>query len=161
MRIGIISDTHDRLARTISAVEILQAERVAAIFHCGDLTGPDIVYACAVLPLYFVFGNNEDDLPALRRAARSVSATCLEWGGDVVLADKRIALTHGHLSRETRLLEAKEPDYLFYGHSHIAADDRRDGIRRINPGALHRADEYSVAVLDLPTGQLRFLKVPR
>ena len=34
-------------------------------------------------------------------------------------------------------------------------------IRRINPGALHRADEFTVAVLDLETGELRFLRVER
>lgn len=161
MRIGILSDTHDKLARTIAAVELLQAERVEALFHCGDLMGPEIVYACAVLPFYFVFGNNEDDFSSLRRAAKDVKATCLEWGGGVELAGKRIAITHGHLTRDLRPLEANEPNYLFYGHSHIAADDRRDGIRRINPGALHRADRYSVAVLDLDTDRLRFLDVPR
>lgn len=162
MRIGILSDTHDKLARTISAIEVLQAEKVEAIFHCGDLMGPEIVYACAIAPLYFVFGNNEEDFASLRRAAGDVKATCLEWTGEVTLAGKRIGMTHGHLNREVRALEAKkELDYLFYGHSHVAADDRKGPTRRINPGALHRADEYTVAVLDLASDQLRFLIVPR
>jgi len=161
MLIGILSDTHDKLGRTISAIQLLQAEGVEAIFHCGDLTGPEIVHACGVLPLTFVFGNNEYDLTSLRRAARDANSLCLEYGGDVVLGGKRIALTHGHLDREWRRLEASEPDYLFYGHSHIAADDRRGGIRRINPGALHRAEQFTVAVLDLAADRLRFIPVPR
>jgi putative phosphoesterase len=160
MRIGILSDTHDRLARTITAVERLQAEGVTALFHCGDLTGPDIVHACGVLPLYFVYGNNDDDWPMLKRAAAEVKGTCLEWSGVVELAGRRIAMAHGHLTRDLRSLTAQRPDYLLYGHSHIAADEQRDGVRWINPGALHRAAGFSVAVLDLADGRLRFLEVP-
>jgi putative phosphoesterase len=161
MRLGIISDTHDRLERTVRAVEMLTAAGAEALIHCGDLLSPDIVDACGVLPFYFVFGNNEDDWPALRRASKEVKATCLEWGGEVTLAGKRIAVTHGHLQSDVRRLLAAKPDYFLYGHSHIRADRREAGIRRINPGALHRADEYTVAVLDLESDKLQFIEVPR
>jgi putative phosphoesterase len=159
MRLGILSDTHDRLSRTIDAVQLLVAEGAEVLIHCGDLTGPDIVYACAERPLYFVFGNNDDDWPALRRAASDTGATCLEWGGEVILGGKRIAVVHGHLTRDVRRLKEARPDYLLSGHSHIAADHRDGPTRCINPGALHRASTYSVAVLDLETAVLRFLTV--
>jgi hypothetical protein len=32
-------------------------------------------------------------------------------------------------------------------------------VRRINPGALHRADEFTVAVLDVASGELQLLRV--
>ena len=44
MRIGILSDTHDQIARTTRAVVLLRAEGAEALVHCGDLTGPEIVY---------------------------------------------------------------------------------------------------------------------
>jgi putative phosphoesterase len=162
MRLGILSDTHDRLGRTLTAVELLVAEGAEALIHCGDLTGPDIVQACAALPSYFVFGNNDsDNVPALRRAMAEVKGVCLGWGGEITLAEKRIAVSHGHMTRDMRPLKAANPDYFLFGHSH-EPEDRRDGATRfINPGALHRASAYTVAILDLATDQLRFLTVAR
>jgi uncharacterized protein len=162
MRLGILSDTHDQQPRTRRAVELLLAEGADVLIHCGDLTGPEMVTACTVLPCYFVLGNNDaDNVPELRRAMTEAGAICLEWGGEVTLAGKRVAVTHGHMHTDVRRLLAARPDYLLSGHSHIAAD-RRDGpTRRINPGALHQADEFSVALLDLETDDLRFLTVPR
>src|SRR5262245_9269620 len=161
MRLGIISDTHDRLDRTNRAVELLQAAGAAALIHCGDLMSPDIVFACGALPSYFVFGNNDFELVELRQAMKAIDAVCLEWAGEITLAEKRIAVTHGHLHKDLRRLVATKPDYLLYGHSHIASDRREDGIRWINPGALQRAEEYSVALLDLKTDKLEFITVPR
>lgn len=161
MRLGILSDTHDRLGRTLEAVALLLAEGAEALVHCGDLTGSDIVRACGERPLTFVFGNNDGDWPALRRAGAAVGATCLEWGGEITLAGKRIAVAHGHMTRDMRRLKDARPDYLLYGHSHIAADRREGPTRFINPGALHRAESYSVALLDLGTDELRFLPVER
>jgi uncharacterized protein len=113
------------------------------------------------LPCHFVFGNNEDDLPALRKAMAESGAVCLEWGGEALIAGKRVAVTHGHMGSDVRRLLAAHPDYLLSGHSHLA-DDRMDGpTRRINPGALHRAGNFSVALLDLESDDLRFLAVPR
>lgn len=159
MRIGILSDTHDRLDRTLHAVEMLMAEGAEALVHCGDLTGPEIVYACGQRPSYFVFGNNDFNLLAIKRAIAEVRGTCLEWGGEAILASKRVAVAHGHLSRELRSLLEARPDYLLSGHSHQRMD-RRDGPTRcINPGALHRATSFSVALLDLVSETLTFLPV--
>jgi len=77
MRIGIISDTHDRVERTGRAVRLLIAEGAEVLVHCGDLTGPDVVYECAALPSYYVFGNNDFDEDGLRRAMALVGGTCL------------------------------------------------------------------------------------
>ena len=162
MLLGILSDTHDRLARTSHAVGLLRSEGAEAFIHCGDITGPEIVPACAVLPCWFVFGNNDcDSLPDLRRAMSEAGAVCLEWGGEVTLGSKRIAVTHGHLSSDVRRLLAAKPDYLLSGHSHYPHDHSDGMTRRINPGALHRAADFTVALLDLATDQLRYLVIAR
>jgi len=161
MRIGIISDTHNCLARTESAVGLLRAEGAEVLIHCGDMTGPDVVAVCGVLPSYFVLGNNDDNVPALRQAIENIGGVFLGWGGEVKLAGKRIAVVHGHMHQDVRRLLLARPDYLLSGHSHIAADQREGPTRRINPGALYRAAEFTVAVLDLEADVLRFLTVPR
>ncbi|WP_020475500.1 metallophosphoesterase family protein [Zavarzinella formosa] len=160
MRIGILSDTHDHLSRTRRAVEILLAEGADILIHCGDLTSPDIVAVCAVRPFYFVFGNHDaDQAPELRAAAAQTGSVCLEWGGIVELEGKRVGVAHGHMTVDVRRVIADRPDYLLTGHSHDKHDRMNGPIRRINPGALFRADEFTVAVLDLPEGELRFLNV--
>jgi hypothetical protein len=159
MLIGIISDTHDRLLRTQQAVAMLRDEGVEQLIHCGDLTGREVVEICSVLPCTFVFGNNDYDLPELRVAIEDTNGQCLEWGGVLTLAGRRIAVTHSHILKEYRRLIAERPDYLLFGHTHDASDEQRDGIRFINPGALHRAREHTVATLDLEKDAVRFLMV--
>jgi len=161
MRVGILSDTHDRLARTIEAVQMLAAHGAEALIHCGDITGPNIVHACAGLPSYFVLGNNDDDWPAVRQAMTAIGATCLDWGGEMTLAGKRIAVTHGHMTKDVRRLLQAGPDYFCFGHSHIAEDRQEGRTRCINPGALHRASRYSVALLDLASNDLKYLSIER
>jgi hypothetical protein len=69
-------------------------------------------------------------------------------------------VTHGHLYKEYRQLLDANPDYLLTGHSHVASDMRECATRFINPGALHRASSYTVALLNLADDSLRFLTVP-
>lgn len=161
MLIGILSDTHDHLERTHVAVKILRDAGCEALFHCGDLAGPRIVEECAVLPFYFAFGNHDADMTHyLESAAKFVGAHCLGWGGEVTLAGKRIAVVHGHITADLRPLLDAKPDYLFSGHTHESRDWLEGPTRRINPGALFRADQYSVAILNLATDELRFLVIP-
>lgn len=156
MQIGILSDTHDQMERTRLAVQSLQDQGAEVLIHCGDLTSPEIVSLCAVLPCYFVFGNHDaDSVPTLQQAIEDINAVCLGWGGEIILAEKKIAVTHGHTHFDVRKLLANHPDYLFSGHSHLAADWMVNSTRRINPGALHQADVYSVALLDLESGDLQ------
>ncbi len=159
MILGILSDTHDRLARAARAVAALVAGGAEALVHCGDLTGPAIVRACGGLPSYYVFGNNDDDEDALNRAIAEVGGVGLGRGGEVALGGRRVAVTHGHSIREVNRLAADAPDYLLYGHSHLLGDERRGPTRWINPGALHRAPRWTVALLDLEADDLRYLEI--
>ena len=162
MLLGILSDTHDQLPRTMAAVEMLRAAGAEALVHCGDLIETPILAACSVLPCYFVFGNNDgDNVSFLRQAAADSAAVCLGWSGIIELSGKRIGVVHGHLTTDLRRVLNDGPDYLLSGHSHLAHDFREGSVRRINPGALHRARQFSVALLDLEQDSLQFLTVPR
>lgn len=162
MKIGILADTHNHLDRTRVAIAELIEHDVEAIFHCGDLATSEILIACSVMPCYFVFGNHDaDEVPYLTRTAQEQGATCLEWGGEVELAGRRIAMTHGHLRSDLQPLLDAQPDYLLTGHSHMPGDWMDGPTRRINPGALFRATKFTVATLDLRTEDLQFLTIPR
>ena len=160
MLLGILSDTHDRIPRTRRAVAALIDRGAQALIHCGDLTTAEVVLACGgAVPISFVYGNNDDDREGLAEAIRSIGGTLLGDGGTITLAGRRIAVTHGDSIREVNRLAYTSPDYLLYGHSHIAADERRGATRWINPGALHRARRFSVAVLDLAADTLEFVPI--
>ncbi len=160
MRVGILSDTHDQVTRTKVAVAQLRDAGAEVLVHCGDITIPEVVYELNVLPSYFVFGNCDEDLMGLSQAIAAVGGTGLERGGLIMLAGRRLAVTHGDSDRELLRLEAQTPDYLLSGHTHRVSDDRRGSIRLINPGALHRASPWTVAVLDLQTDVLSVLTIP-
>ena len=162
MRLGIISDTHDQLDRTKRAVDLLQSHGAETLVHCGDLCTSPILEACAVLPLWFVFGNNDcDEVPDLLVASREMNATCLKWGGVAHIGGKKVGVTHGHLRTDINRVLSEHPDYLLSGHSHMSHDSVVDSVRHINPGAIYRAAKYTVAILDLVTEELTFITVPR
>jgi uncharacterized protein len=159
MMIGILSDTHDQAGRTKVAVATLADAGAEALFHCGDITTADVVYECGILPAYFVFGNCDFDLESLRRAIRQIGGNCWERGSLIALGGRQIAMAHGDSDLELRRLIDQRPDYLFTGHTHRLNDVTRGSTRFINPGALHRARQWTVAVLDLASDRLRVLPI--
>ena len=98
--------------------------------------------------------------PELKAAAATTGTVCLDWGGVIELDGRQIGVTHGHMDIDVRRVLDRQPDYLLFGHLHFPVDSREGSVRRINPGALSRTDECSVAILDLETDELRFLIVP-
>lgn len=158
MLLGILSDTHDDLSITGRAVAMLRAEGADALIHCGDLSRAPIVAACSVLPFSFALGNHDaDNVPELRQAAIDSGARCLGWGGVVELCGKRIGVVHGHLTTDLRDVLVQSPHYILSGHAHYPFDFRDGTVRRINPGALFRAEEFTVALLNLESDELRFI----
>ena len=162
MLIGILSDTHNQRQRTQAAIQLLLDEGAEILIHCGDLVDPDLIDLLTAAPFYLVFGNNDvhnvDEIQAAIQ--NSTAGVCLGLGGEIELAGKRIAVTHGHLYKVHQQLLASQPDYLLTGHSHVAADSREGTTRLINPGALHRARPYTVALLNLADDTLRYLTIP-
>ncbi len=156
MLIGILSDSHDHADRMERAVQRLLQENVTVLIHCGDLCGPAMLKLFPDRPAYFVLGNNDwpEDFAELEPGKE---LTCLGNGGIITLMGKTIAITHGHLPDVTQQLLAQQPDYLLSGHTHQREDRLIGPTRKLNPGALTRAREYTVAVLNLLTGTVRSL----
>jgi putative phosphoesterase len=158
VKLGILSDTHDRGHAFAKAVDALRRAGAEYYIHCGDVGSPDMLDHLAGLPAAFVYGNNDYDHTALERYARDLDLSYLGPFGQLTLADKQIGVLHGDDPRlKRKLLADQSLDYLLQGHTHLRADERVGRTRVINPGALHRAAEKSVALLDLTTDDLRFI----
>ena len=159
MKIGILSDTHGDVARTIRAAKLLRDAHVEAVIHCGDIGSQRIIAELieafapeSKIPVHAVLGNVDgDELVGAGVDLRGRFA-------DLQLGGKKIAVIHGDdgpLLRRT--LFSQKYDYIFTGHTHVR-EDRRDGrTRLINPGAIYRAPVPGCAVLDTETGALTYL----
>jgi len=158
--VGILSDSHGRIETTRIALSLLKDAGAEFYIHCGDVGEEPILDQLAGLPVALVWGNNDWDRRSLTTYAQQLGIQVLPSLGELELAGKRIAVTHGDEGQLVRkVLDEQRHDYLLLGHSHIRADKRMGKVRVINPGALHRAAQKSVAVLDLASDALRFLMI--
>lgn len=161
MLIGILSDTHDRVDAMAAAMDVLRRRGAEFFVHCGDVGSERVIDHLAGVPAAFVFGNTDWDRASLTRYAQKLGVACYGAFADLDLGGKKVAVIHGDDFRlKQRLLSEQRHDYLLQGHTHARADERVGKVRLINPGALHRAREKTVALLDTAADGLTFLTVP-
>jgi putative phosphoesterase len=161
MRIGVVSDTHDRSEAVAEAVRLLGQHGAELVLHCGDIESPDTVELFKDLPTHFVFGNWDKEKSKLAAAIKAIGGTHHDGFGAIELAGKRVAWVHSHERHQFYQLEHSNYfDFLFYGHTHIREQHRTGKTLVANPGALFRANPKTCIVLDLKTGDLKPVIVP-
>jgi putative phosphoesterase len=174
MRVGIISDTHDRTASVKAAVALMHERDVGCVIHCGDIETVETVRLFVDLPTHFVLGNWDGDWIAgvncglaprapdgrkrdasrLRQAIVEIGAKLHEPWGELELAGRHIAWVHGNdRPLLTELEQSGCYDYLFYGHTHRAERHRTGRTLVINPGAMFKVSPMTLAILDLQSGE--------
>lgn len=160
MIVGILSDTHDRPRAMAAAVELLRKGGAEFFIHCGDVGSEHMLDYLAGLRAAFVWGNNDWDRLPLQRYAQDLGIACYGAFGELDLGGKKFAVMHGDdFALTKRVLAEQRHDYLLQGHTHVRSDKRVGRVRCINPGALHRAREKTVALLDTGTDALSFVPV--
>ena len=160
MIVGILSDTHDRVDAMAAGMALLREHGAEFFVHCGDVGSELVLDHLAGVPAAFVFGNTDWDRPTLARYAEKIGVASHHPFADLDLGGKKFAVTHGDdFKLKQRLLSEQRHDYLLQGHTHLRADERVGRTRVINPGALHRAKEKTVATLDTESGKVVFLVV--
>jgi hypothetical protein len=158
MRVGILSDTHGKVAVTAAALKLLAQAGSEFYVHCGDVGGEEIFDLLAGLPLVFVWGNTDYHRDALERYAARLGLDCRGDFAELELEGRRMAVTHGDDAKILRrIVTGRQHPYLLHGHTHVARDQMVDGVRWINPGAVHRSPRPSVAVLDTRSEKLEFI----
>jgi hypothetical protein len=164
LRLGLMSDSHGNVKTTSRAVDILRKAGVNALIHTGDIEDEAILDALMTqpfLPVHLVFGNVDWPVEPLARYARSLGFHVHHPCGELLCARRRIVFHHGHEPRFRQAALGDGVEYLIEGHTHRPTDQRLQQTRLINPGALHRAARYTVAILTPDAGKLEFLAVPR
>ncbi|MCX5658920.1 MAG: metallophosphoesterase family protein [Planctomycetota bacterium] len=171
-RLGLLSDSHGRGEITRRAVELLLQHRIDRLIHLGDICCESVLDAMIVVapetksgdtatrvPASLVLGNNDFDRDKMILYAQTMGLDVADPVGRMQVEAGELVYLHGDdESAMARALRAK-PAYLCHGHSHLRRDERSGPTRIINPGALYRATEYSVAVLDTAADALTFYRV--
>ena len=77
----------------------------------------------------------------------------------VAVGNKKAVLVHSHrqgpfhlVANLATLAREQEADFVFYGHTHVFADEIYDGIRVMNPGSLWRSRDngsHSYAIFEI------------
>jgi hypothetical protein len=151
MRIGVVSDTHDRLPNVARIVELLNAARVERVVHTGDITRAGTLEVLARLdaPLWGVFGNNDrGERAGLEAAAARLGQRLAEPPLELHWAERRIVVVHD--PRELAAL-SEAPAVALHGHTHLHTLVRGAGTLVFNPGecAGHLRGCNAVGVVDL------------
>ncbi|HWR65528.1 MAG TPA: metallophosphoesterase family protein [Bellilinea sp.] len=160
MRIGILSDTHNRKEALALALAVLRREGISTLFHCGDVTSLETARLMAGFTVHYVYGNGDADAQDIRQLLQAFNIDCtggLVFSGE--LDGVKIAATHGHLAGKVAALVASgEYDYVFHGHTHIQRNVLVGRTRVINPGALGgtRNEGRNLCILDLHSGEIDF-----
>lgn len=157
MRLGILSDTHDRLPYIDRAIALFTERRVEAVLHPGDVVAP---FAAKRLlawngPLYITYGNNDGE----RKGLRSVLPQIQDGPLHVELGGRRVLLHHFiDWCTPTQIDKA---DVIVTGHTHEVVTETRDGRYFLNPGECCGwvADRATVAILDTETLTTDILEV--
>jgi len=155
MKLGIISDSHDRSEWVEVALAEFRRQGAHRLIHCGDITSPKTIALFAGWDVDFVLGNCDWDPVALESAMSRIGARLHKPFGELDLDGRSVAWLHSDDARLFHSLEhADHYDYLFYGHSHVAEQHRTGRTLVVNAGALHRVRDRTVAVLDCATGEV-------
>jgi len=150
MQIGVVADTHGHREFTMNAVRMLSSLGVDQVIHCGDVGSAELLELFGQWPLHVVRGNVDRD--AQLKASAAELSTCTYHGdfGELALVDHRIAFLHGDdQSRLESTIESGDWDLVCHGHTHVARRERVGTIFVLNPGAVYRARQQSIAVVQL------------
>lgn len=160
MKIGIISDTHNKLAGIDAAFTSFSRHDIGLILHCGDWTRPETAayFASAAsdytIPVKGVLGNNDTETRAFVAMTKNSEFELYEGVLRLEVGGRSIAVYHGHHTPTLRTLLTEEADLVCLGHSHKPRYDRLDNKIILNPGstafAIPRSKTWlaSVAIYD-------------
>jgi putative phosphoesterase len=164
MKLGILSDTHNNIANTRRALALFREHGVERLVHCGDLIRPVMIEEFIGWPVSFVYGNCDHERDEQKRNVHAMlqdSTIGEQW--TLEIDGVCLFAMHGDDSRRLNaMITSRTHDIVFRGHSHERLDARIGSTRVINPGSLggKKPQSRSICVLDLPTGEAKFIELP-
>lgn len=165
MKIGVISDTHDRLPTFRQALAMFSRLKVGAILHAGDLVAP---FAAKLLtdpelvgdtPVFVIYGNNDGERTGLKKILPQIQDGPMRIELPTAGGSSRIVVMH-HFIDWLKPADLVGADLVITGHNHEPSAETKDmpanvsGKQvRLNPGECCGwvNDRCTCAVVDLDT----------
>jgi putative phosphoesterase len=160
MRIGLMSDSHDRVPAVAELLRLMMAGGVGMVLHAGYFCAPFVLrpFEETKLSLAGVYGNNDGDKQGLLTRAQSAFGTELfDSPHSFEIGGQRLLLVHDIGDVQQRSIESHA--IVVHGGTHKQEMKTRGDTLIVNPGEacgwLYGAP--SAAILDLDTKQVEFL----
>jgi len=163
MKVGILSDSHDRLENLRQAAGLFLRAGVKAVIHAGDFCSPFCFLELSALkgiPMYAVFGNNDGDRLLLQEKSRGF-CTFKDAVHQLELDGRRVVVMH-YPDLAQSLYGSGQYDLVIYGHTHRPVT-RADGSGRllVNPGSCagYLTERATAAVWDTAAMELEIINL--
>ncbi|HMA01858.1 MAG: metallophosphoesterase [Gemmatimonas sp.] len=160
MRVGVLSDTHDRVPAVAEFARLFREAGVGIVLHAGDYCSPFALspLLAADLPLAGVFGRNDGDHEGLlAEAAKGMGTEIYDSPHSVDVSGVRLLLIHDLSDVAERSVDAHA--VVIHGCSHIKQCRMSGSTLLLNPGEAcgWLFGVPTAAVLDLETLKVDFL----
>lgn len=160
MRVGLLTDTHDRIDAIDELLRRMQEGGVSMVLHAGDYCSPFSLapFRERNVALAGVFGRNDGDREGLRAyASAGMGNELYESPHSVEVGGRRILLVHDIGEVTVRSIQAHQ--IVVHGHTHQQEMRHRGDALIVNPGEgcgwLHGTP--GGAILDLDEMRVEFL----
>ena len=158
MKIGVLSDSHDRLDSIKLAIDVCNKNRVEHVFHAGDIISPFTSSYFKLLnsKLHIVWGNNDGDKNLLTKKFEEIDASVYGDFMNIVIEKRKIAMIHGTDEAIVKaLVRCGEYQLVIRGHTH-KPDEYNDDLKTFyNIGGWiievppNKIREYPTSILQL------------
>jgi putative phosphoesterase len=162
MRIGLMSDTHDRLPAVDALLREMIAREVQFVLHAGDFCSPFALkpFLDHSMAMSGVFGRNDGDREGIRAfASQGMGLELFESPHSIKFGDQKVLIVHdiGDVVERSVLAHS----VVIHGHTHLQEMKTRGETLIVNPGEacgwLNGAP--TAAVLDLESKHVEFIKL--
>ena len=153
MKIGVISDIHDRIDHLELVMKEIALSGCQSIIFLGDLEEPstllELIRLAGDLPLHFILGNNETELEKIHFIAEQHDkVTFYGREGSKIIGGLRIAMAHYPKALE-KFVNSGNCDVALYGHTHKATSLKHGPCIIGNPGEIQgRTGQIGYGILD-------------
>jgi putative phosphoesterase len=157
MKLAILSDIHDNIAKLRSALASARDRGAETLICCGDLCSPFIAKELGQGfsgPIHIVFGNNDGD--RFRTATNATKYSQLQFHGEYVeleIEGRRFAINH--FDNIGRAIACGETfDVVCFGHNHQFEITQQGKTLVINPGEIYGmlTGQSTFVIYDTETG---------
>ena len=157
MKIGLLSDTHDNMAKIEKSVDIINKSDVEFVIHCGDIVSPFAFVPLKKLKCDFigVFGNNDGDLLMINKIADNKFYKAPK---KIEVDNKSVIIFH-----EPFIFEDIDEniEFVFFGHTHKKYLKKKGQQLIVNPGTVsgYVTGESTLSIVNLSTKTAEFLSI--